>query len=81
MESGEQIRTDNLRPLRRNFFDDKVDAVSRNLIGVFLMFDHGIGDLTGGRIVETEAYDQDDPAAHCYRSADYKPGMSLSLLK
>jgi DNA-3-methyladenine glycosylase len=35
--------------------------VARELIGVVFLYD-GVG----GRIVETEAYDHEDPAAHCY---------------
>ena len=47
--------------LRREFFDRSVHEVAPELIGVTLLVD-GVG----GRIVEVEAYDQDDPASHGY---------------
>ncbi|HXW29375.1 MAG TPA: DNA-3-methyladenine glycosylase [Xanthobacteraceae bacterium] len=47
--------------LRRSFFDRSVHEVAPDLIGATLLVD-GIG----GIIVEVEAYDQDDPAAHGY---------------
>jgi DNA-3-methyladenine glycosylase len=42
-------------------FDAPSDAVARALIGATVLVD-GVG----GRIVETEAYDQEDPAAHTF---------------
>jgi DNA-3-methyladenine glycosylase len=48
--------------LRRDFFARTVHDVAPDLIGVELLVD-GVGGL----IVETEAYDQEDPAAHGYR--------------
>jgi DNA-3-methyladenine glycosylase len=45
--------------LTRDFFDRSVHEVAPDLIGVTLLFD-GVG----GPIVEVEAYDQEDPAAH-----------------
>jgi DNA-3-methyladenine glycosylase len=48
--------------LGRDFFDRSVHEVAPHLIGVTLLVD-GVG----GVIVEAEAYDQEDPAAHGYR--------------
>src|SRR5581483_716141 len=54
------VRAD--RGLTRAFFARNVHDVAPELIGVELYVD-GVG----GRIVEVEAYDQEDPAAHSYR--------------
>ena len=48
--------------LKRDFFARSVHEVAPDLIGVTLLVD-GVG----GRIVEVEAYDQEDPASHAYR--------------
>jgi DNA-3-methyladenine glycosylase len=48
--------------LKRDFFARSVHEVAPDLIGATLLVD-GVG----GRIVELEAYDQQDPASHAYR--------------
>ena len=48
--------------LSTSFFEQPVDHVARALIGAVLLV-NGVG----GRIVETESYDSDDPASHSYK--------------
>ena len=48
--------------LQREFFDRSVHEVAPELVGVTLLV-AGVGGL----IVEVEAYDHEDPAAHGYR--------------
>jgi DNA-3-methyladenine glycosylase len=49
------------RRLQSDFFDRSVHEVARDLIGCRLLYD-GVG----GRIVETESYERDDPACHAF---------------
>ena len=51
-----------MRRLGRRFFARSVHEVAPALVGATLLVDR-----VGGVIVEVEAYDRDDPAAHGYR--------------
>jgi DNA-3-methyladenine glycosylase len=51
-----------LAPLQQAFFARSALEVARDLIGCTFLFD-GVG----GRVVETEAYRQDDPCCHGYK--------------
>src|SRR3954452_19990157 len=55
--------------LRHSFFARSVHEVAPDLIGVTLLVD-GVG----GRIVEVEAYDHEDPASHGYRGRTARNG-------
>ncbi len=55
-----------VRTLRRSFFERPSPVVARDLLGRRLVGSVG-GERVAGRIVEAEAYQQDDPAAHSFR--------------
>jgi DNA-3-methyladenine glycosylase len=70
MEQAESTDLANLKPLPREFFKAHVDTVAKALIGAFFFIGDHKGNRTGGMIVETEAYDESDPAAHCHEAID-----------
>jgi DNA-3-methyladenine glycosylase len=69
-------------PIKAEFFDACVDEVAAALIGCFL-FAGEEKDRVGGKIIDTEAYCQNDPAAHCHKENDsrckkeFKNGVCL----
>lgn len=50
-----------------DFLSDDAVRVAPQLLGWHLYVRESSGTLTGGKIVETEAYNQDDAASHSYR--------------
>jgi DNA-3-methyladenine glycosylase len=60
--------------LGRGFFDRSVHEVAPELVGAKLLFD-GVG----GTIVEVEAYDHEDPAAHGYRGRTARNASMFGL--
>jgi len=52
--------------LPREFYGDDVLIVAEKLLNCYLVRELN-GELLIGKIVETEAYHQDDPACHAYR--------------
>lgn len=61
------MKLNSLKPLDVSFFDRDTSKVAQDLLGCFLVRRCEGQDLVG-RIVETEAYKQDDPACHAYNN-------------
>ena len=54
-----------LKPLPRSFYVPSANVVASELLGHFLVRNEACG-ISGGTIVETEAYLADDPACHSF---------------
>lgn len=50
-----------------NLFNGCVDVVARKLIGIFIV--NEVDQRPGGKILETEAYCENDRAAHCHKGS------------
>ncbi len=60
------------------YLSSDVVALSRDLIGKYL-FTCIDGETTGGYIVETEAYDQTDPASHTFSGRTQRNAVMFGL--
>lgn len=56
-----------MKTVSRRFFESSTLEVAQNLLGVKLCRRLDDGTVLNGRIVEAEAYTQDDPACHAYK--------------
>lgn len=65
-----------MQPLDRPFFARSALVVAPELLGALLVHDTPEGRLVG-RIVETEAYTEDDPAMHGWKAAFGEDGRVL----
>lgn len=64
-----------MQPLDSTFFDRPTLDVARDLVGARLVHDHPEAGRLVGRVVETEAYTQDDPAFHGWHLVDQETGQ------
>jgi DNA-3-methyladenine glycosylase len=72
-EMGEQTQLRPGDPIETEFFNRCVDNVAASLIGCFMFVEDNEGRV-GGQIIETEAYCQNDSAAHCYNDKRAQKG-------
>jgi DNA-3-methyladenine glycosylase len=66
MNSSEYETPPSGKPLSPPSFMRDPDVVARDLLGTILFRRFPDGSVAAGRIIETEAYSQDDPASHSY---------------
>ena len=63
-----------MRPLSPEFFRRDTLHVAADLIGKLLVHEHPDGQRMVARVVETEAYTQDEPACHAWNVVDPRDG-------
>jgi DNA-3-methyladenine glycosylase len=77
---ADQIEKSESKRLDQNFFERAVEIVAPDLIGCHL-FTNIDGLRVGGVIIETEAYDENDMAAHCYTGHGNVPPPSVEPMR
>lgn len=60
-------RSNGLKPISRRLFGDSTLEIAPQLLGIKLCRRLDDGTILTGRIVEVEAYTQDDPACHAFK--------------
>src|SRR4051794_7920850 len=75
------LNADQMPLLTPTFFERSVYEVAPDLIGCWLFTSVG-EDRVGGMIIETEAYREDDPFAHCFCNSEIpRSRASAAMLK
>lgn len=64
-----------MQPFSADYFSRPTLDVARGLLGAYLVHERSSGHPLIGRIVETEAYTQDDPAFHGWHLYDAETGQ------
>lgn len=65
-QKGPEASLTPFRPVEPTFFRGSTESIARRLLGMLLLRRTAEG-ITGGIIVETEAYLADDPSSHAFR--------------
>ena len=64
-----------MRPLSPSYFARPTLEVAPDLLGTLLVYEHASGERLVGRVVEVEAYTQDDPAWRSWGIVDAATGL------
>ena len=67
----------NMHPLPPTFFARRTLEVAPDLLGTLLVHENALGERLVGRVVEVEAYTQDDPAWRSWGIVDAATGLMV----
>ncbi|MBD3247295.1 hypothetical protein GF378_01610 [Candidatus Pacearchaeota archaeon] len=72
------MKSEETNKLGKNFFERNADAVARDLLGKEIVRETKDGKIMRARIVETEAYfDENDPASRACQNGDLRETMKM----